>query len=95
MQDAAEERPDAGDRAAVDRAPAAGQLAGVREPLRVRHAMPAAIAVARPAMNAYVRLVRDERDREDRRERRQRAVDQADHGGLDALEEERLLLGHE
>ena len=47
-----------------------------------------------PGDERGVRLVRRERDGEDRRERRERAVDQPDHRRLDALEEERLLVGH-
>ena len=39
-----------------------------------------------------VGLVRIERDSEDGRERRERAVDEADHGRLDALEEKMMLV---
>ena len=44
-----------------------------------------------PGDERGVRLVRVERDAEDRCERRKRAVDQPDHRGLDALEQEGVL----
>jgi hypothetical protein len=56
--------------------------------------MPAAIAVAAPAMKAACGSCCVQRDREDRRDRRERAVDQPGQGRLDALEQERLLAGH-
>ena len=42
-----------------------------------------------------VRLVRVDRDCEDRGDRGERAVDEARQGGLDALQEELLVRGHE
>ena len=55
--------------------------------------MPAPIDGGEAGDERGVRLVRVERDSEDGRKRRQRPVDQADHGRLDALEEEGVL-GH-
>ena len=94
VQDPAEERPDAGDRAAERGAAATGQLAGVGEPLRERHRDRGADRRREAGRERVERLVAHDRDREDRRERRQRAVDQPDHRRLDALEEEVVLVGH-
>ena len=82
--------------AAHERVAAAGQLAGVGEPLGERHADRRRRSRSRaPAMKASCGVVRVERDREDRGERRERAVDQADHRRLHALQEEAVLVGHE
>ena len=94
MEDAPHERSDAGDRAAHEGIAAARQLAGVREPLRERHADPGADRRGDARDEGVERLVRMERDREDRRQRRERAVDKPGHRRLDALEEEGLLVGH-
>ena len=94
VQDAADEGASSGDRAAHDRAAAAGELARVREPLRERHADAGAECGGEARDERVPRVVRGERDREDRCEGRQRAVDEPDHGGLHLLEEEDVVVGH-
>jgi hypothetical protein len=88
MQDAAQERAGAGDRAAQVGEAASGQVAGVGEPFGEGHADAGADRGRQPGEERVVRLVRGERDREDRGECRQRTVDQARHRRLRPLEEE-------
>ena len=78
----------------VSGAAAPRELAGVREALAVGHRDRRADRGRETGDERGVRLVRVERDAEDGRERRQRAVDQPDHGRLDALQQEVVLVGH-
>src|SRR3954466_13786168 len=90
MEDAAEEGSAARDRAAQNRASASSQLAGIREPLRERHADAGPKCSREPCVEGRERAMGRERDGEDGRERRQRPVHEATEARLDALEEKRL-----
>src|SRR6266540_3890180 len=94
VQDAADEGSHARDRTPNRRAPAAGQLTRVREPLGVRHADAGRDRGRRSRDEGDVRAVGVKGDREDGRDRREGAVDQAGEGRLDPLEQEGTV-GHE
>src|SRR6266540_3982963 len=94
VQDAADEGPHTRDRTPNRRAPAAGQLTRVREPLGVRHADAGRDRCRRSRDEGDVRTVGVEGNREDGRDRREGAVDQAGEGRLDPLEQEGTV-GHE
>ena len=64
MEDAADERPDAGDQPADERPSASGQLARVREAFRVGHRDSCADRHRQPGHERGVRLMRVERDSE-------------------------------
>ena len=84
--------PPPGDRAALPRAAAAGELAGVGQRLREAHAHRGADGGGEAREEGDVRVLGGERHGEDRRERGERAVDQPDQRGLDAREQEGVLL---
>jgi hypothetical protein len=92
VQDAAQERAGAGDRAARVRVAAPGQVAGVGEPFGAGHADAGADRGRQPGEERVARLVCGERGGEDRGECRQRAVDQAGYRRLCSLEQERSLV---
>ena len=94
VEDAAEERPAARDRSAHPRAAAAGQLSRVGERLREAHGDRGAERRREARDERVAGVVRGEHHCEDRRERRERAVDEADHGRLDALKEKGVLVAH-
>ena len=94
MQDAAHERPDACDRAANHRAPAAGELARIREPFGERHRDSGTERGGDAGDECVVRFMGDDGDGEDRRERRERAVDETYHRRLHSLQKEGLTVGH-